>query len=99
VHGASIVASTRSGGQSVFTCRSKLGLPADEVTMAELLGKAGYRTHMCVHAAQPRAPQHQQQQQQQLLALLVLCETRRCQLTVCTLHRGLSNLVGSENGI
>ena len=30
----------------MFTCRSKDGLPANETTMATLLGAVGYRTHM-----------------------------------------------------
>eukprot|EP00035_Acanthoeca_spectabilis_P036383 m.39286 g.39286 ORF g.39286 m.39286 type:complete len:1090 (-) comp7942_c0_seq1:51-3320(-) len=40
------LASTSTGGQSVFTCRSRLGLPANETTMAELVKPAGYTTHM-----------------------------------------------------
>lgn len=40
------LASTRSGGQSVFTCSAEEGLPANETTMAELVKDAGYSTHM-----------------------------------------------------
>jgi len=40
------LASTSSGGQSVFVCRSDMGLPKSEMTMAEMLKKEGYRTHM-----------------------------------------------------
>ena len=40
------LASTQSGGQSVFTCTSSLGMPANETTLAELLSRAGYTTHM-----------------------------------------------------
>lgn len=40
------LASTSSGGQSVFVCDSSEGMPAHETTMAELLQAAGYKTHM-----------------------------------------------------
>lgn len=40
------LASTSSGGQSVFTCTSRLGLPSNETTIAELLKTAGYATKM-----------------------------------------------------
>lgn len=40
------LASTMSGGQSVFTCRSNLGIPQNETTLGEHLKAAGYRTKM-----------------------------------------------------
>ena len=40
------LAASKSGGQGVFSCTAKTGLPEDEVTLADLLKGHGYRTHM-----------------------------------------------------
>jgi arylsulfatase len=40
------LASTSSGAQSVFTCKSDRGIPHNETTLAEHLQAAGYATKM-----------------------------------------------------
>ena len=40
------LASSKSGGQGVFGYSAEKGIPANEVTMAELLKTKGFRTHM-----------------------------------------------------
>ena len=40
------LASSSSGGQGVFSCTAKVGLPEDEVTIAAFLKKQGYKTMM-----------------------------------------------------
>ena len=40
------LAASASGGQGVFSCTAKMGLPEDEVTIAAFLKKQGYETMM-----------------------------------------------------
>jgi arylsulfatase A-like enzyme len=40
------LAATSTGGQGVFSCTAKTGLPEDEITIAAVLKKQGFKTMM-----------------------------------------------------